>query len=530
MVLRIDDGETSAQSTLLVSLFILRYRDAEPSIRAECVQEFGVWLEKYPAFFLEGSHLRYVGWVLSDAVSLMHAEKKRDCNLTSYQNTQVRIAAVKALKALYKRSEYLTSINHFTQRFKPRMVTMATSDTDISVRVAMIDILCAIDALGELEEDQTDTLELLIFDQEARVRRAVSGFVHNVWKNAVDERMTKRRASQSQGDADRAKAGFKCLGALLVKWAKALEKEEGEEVNSEQAESQEAGSDTEATGYKGKEVTALVSDLQRSRIALCVDSLWDEIEAVSDWEGLVDFLLLDHSAKGDEDAVASPVASKRKKAAESSARNRKGKAKTVEADGEADELWRLDDAEEAVMVEILVASLKKNIGDASSEKKKVIVISFTEERSTHFRGCFSSGRRGRVPDRNDSCAHEVSTTPLFEASSRRTADIRSPAHTPAHEPRYVYGHGYEQGDACSGTSGDAQVLTNHAAGVRGTLGRRRKAFPLAFIPSHYPKRCDNHLPLPLHSRTGPREQRQDCGTRRRAIDGLARCRWRERRS
>lgn len=51
------------------SLFVHRYRDADPGIRAECVQEFGVWLERYPAFFLEGNHLRYVGWVLSDMVS-----------------------------------------------------------------------------------------------------------------------------------------------------------------------------------------------------------------------------------------------------------------------------------------------------------------------------------------------------------------------------------------------------------------------------------------------------------------------------
>ncbi|KAG8859678.1 hypothetical protein FRB96_004252 [Tulasnella sp. 330] len=337
-------------------LFVLRYRDADATIRAECVQEFGVWLEKYPAFFLEGSHLRYVGWVLSDA------------------STQVRIAAVKALKALYKRGDYLTSINHFTQRFKPRLVAMATSDSDLAARVAVIDVLCAIDALGELEEDQTDALELLIFDPEARVRKAVSEFVHNVWKTAVDDRMSKRRSGHGgsqEESSDRTKVGFKCLAALLVKWAKALEKKEGPNAASERAESQEEGtSDMGGTGYKSKEVTALVSDLQRGRIALCVDSLWDEIEAVSDWETLVEYLLLDHSAKGDEDDASSPVATKRKKAAESNARNRKGKAKVAHADGEADELWRLDDTEEAVMVEILVASLQKNIKDAGSEKKK----------------------------------------------------------------------------------------------------------------------------------------------------------------
>ena len=28
----------------------------------------GVWLKRHPAHFLEGNYLRYVGWVLSDAV------------------------------------------------------------------------------------------------------------------------------------------------------------------------------------------------------------------------------------------------------------------------------------------------------------------------------------------------------------------------------------------------------------------------------------------------------------------------------
>jgi cohesin complex subunit SA-1/2 len=50
-------------------VFVHRYRDHDPGIRAECVQAMGVWLKRHPAYFLEGSYLRYVGWVLSDAVS-----------------------------------------------------------------------------------------------------------------------------------------------------------------------------------------------------------------------------------------------------------------------------------------------------------------------------------------------------------------------------------------------------------------------------------------------------------------------------
>ncbi|KAG8948182.1 hypothetical protein FRC04_009981 [Tulasnella sp. 424] len=302
------------------AVFVLRYRDADPGIRAECVQEFGVWVEKYPAFFLESNHLRYIGWVLSDT------------------NTQVRLAAVKSLYSLYKRDEHLVFTNHFTQRYKPRLVAMAASDVEVSVRVAVIQVLCAIDALGELEEDQTEQMELLIFDQEPR-----------------------------GGDAekDRSRAGFKCLGSLLVKWAKKLEKDEEGDAVPDQTESQEGASESGAGGHKSKEVTALVSDLQ-SRIALCVDSLWDEVDAVSDWEDLIEFLLLDHSADGEDDV--SPVASKKKRAAEANEKNGKGRRKSTVNEAEVDEAWRPEDSEEAALVEVLVASLKKTIGDAAEKK------------------------------------------------------------------------------------------------------------------------------------------------------------------
>ncbi|KAG8906784.1 hypothetical protein FRB99_006161 [Tulasnella sp. 403] len=329
-------------------LFVLRYRDADPGIRAECVQEFGVWLDRYPAYFLEGGQLRYLGWVLSD------------------MNTQVRLAAVKALNGLYKRGEYLASTNQFTQRFKQRLVAMATSDVEVSVRVSVIQVLCAIDALGELEEEQTEALELLVFDQEPRVRRAVSGFVHGIWKAAVDDKIGRLRSGASQ-DEDRVRIGFKCLASLLVKWAKKLETDEDGAPVPDQTESQEGNSDS-GGGYRSKEVTAMVSDLQRGRIALCVESLWDEVDVISNWQDLVEYLLLDHSAEGDEDGI-SPVATKRKKAAEASAKNRKGKKKVGTVDGEVDELWRLDDAEEAVLVEVLVAALKKTVDDTSDKKK-----------------------------------------------------------------------------------------------------------------------------------------------------------------
>ncbi|KAG8914902.1 hypothetical protein FRC00_009816 [Tulasnella sp. 408] len=81
----------------------------------------------------------------------------------------------------------------------------------------------------------------------------------------------------------------------------------------------------------------------------------------------MEFLLLDHSAEGEDDV--SPVASKRKRAAEANAKKGKGRRKSAVNDSEVDEAWRLEDSEEAALVEVLVASLKKTIADAGEKKK-----------------------------------------------------------------------------------------------------------------------------------------------------------------
>ena len=81
----------------------------------------------------DGAYLRYVGWVLSDST------------------TQVRLEAVKALAGVYEQIDYIGWLNHFTERFKPRLIKMATGDTELGVRVAVIQ---AIDGHSLLEDEE----------------------------------------------------------------------------------------------------------------------------------------------------------------------------------------------------------------------------------------------------------------------------------------------------------------------------------------------------------------------------------------
>ncbi|KAH9854575.1 hypothetical protein C2E23DRAFT_817055 [Lenzites betulinus] len=312
-------------------VFVHRYRDLDPNIRAECVRAMGLWFKKYPGHFLDGAYLRYVGWVLSDA------------------HTQVRLEAVRALALAYEQTTYISAaaLQHFTEPFKPRLVEMAVGDIELGVRVAVVQVLQTIDGHGLLEDEQRQQLCLLVFDEEARVRRAVSGFVKGVWEETVDERLVGRRPS----DSDKHKAGVKALGMLLVNWGRALDKNDGHsDADSEDGMDLGEGS---SKRVRAKEVASLVGANPKGRTALVVEALWDEVEPVHDWETLLDVLLLDHSAAGEENTRPSA----------------RSKGKQTASDSTVDDAWRLEEVEEAVLLELLVASLRKALSDAASAKK-----------------------------------------------------------------------------------------------------------------------------------------------------------------
>nr|BAM18568.1 stromalin [Papilio xuthus] len=50
------------------SLSINVTRDTLPDIRAITMAEIGIWMEKFPAHFLDDLYLKYIGWTLHDKV------------------------------------------------------------------------------------------------------------------------------------------------------------------------------------------------------------------------------------------------------------------------------------------------------------------------------------------------------------------------------------------------------------------------------------------------------------------------------
>ena len=102
-----------------------------------------------------------------------------------------------------------------------------------------------------------------------------------------------------------------------------------------------------------REISNILSSQQKGRIALAIEALWEELPIITDWEAMLELLLLDHSA-----GVEVPSTTPRRK-----------KAKKAQEESQVDEAWRLNDAEEAILIEVLIAALRKSIAEAALAKR-----------------------------------------------------------------------------------------------------------------------------------------------------------------
>ncbi|KIK67211.1 hypothetical protein GYMLUDRAFT_93035 [Collybiopsis luxurians FD-317 M1] len=411
------------------SVFIHRFRDLDPIIRAECISSLSTFFEILPSHFCTNSdYFRYVGWVLSDAAG------------------PVRLAAVKALQVVYegagagngaKRKDdgggvVLPALRHFTTRFLPRMLEIARFDVDISVRVAVMNVLGCVAELALLPEEDRIQLGTLIFSDEPRVRKGVARFVAGVWEEWVEEKMDEieiqpstvnnngrgRGRGRGKGGAgvgsgkgrtisannvDQDKVGIKGFVHLLVQWGRALDRgrrndsiiREEEEDSSQEREETIGDTETGVNDTRGIAPTLVTSSGKkaeistRGRIGLAVEALWDEMDVVRDWEGVLDMLVLDHSASGENDSSNNKVRSAR--AAKKSAMKKRGPQS--QANGGAgepeesgneeddddntststrvDQSWRLTEIEEGALLEILVSSLRRTRKDDNSTSESI---------------------------------------------------------------------------------------------------------------------------------------------------------------
>ncbi|CZT19110.1 uncharacterized protein RCC_04956 [Ramularia collo-cygni] len=253
------------------TIFIHRYRDIDPAVRRDCVAALGDWIIIMPDTFFDGHHLRYLGWLLSD-----------DSGAT-------RLEVVHQLQRLYNDSDKFGGLKTFTERFRTRFVEMGTSDVDLNVRVASIELLGVLRNNDLLEPDDIDAVGRLVFHEESRVRKAVGGFFSENVNDLYDSKVIDLEglealeellpdANENNFEAPRlAWLKFKSLAEVLLSYD-----------HHDQIPNQLQRSDADGS-------LILLAAGTESRFTLAVDALYDKISELKDWQALAGYLLFDHS-------------------------------------------------------------------------------------------------------------------------------------------------------------------------------------------------------------------------------------------
>ena len=258
------------------AVFMHRYRDIDPKIRVECAAALGTWIMKCPAIFFEGTSLRYLGWLLSDA------------------NAQTRTEVVKQLLRIYSTKD-VGRLRAFTDKFRPRMVEMAARDAEPALRASAVTMLDMIRKLGLLEPDDVDSIGRLIFDSEPRLRKAVAGFfaenVQDSFQAVIEELGDENELDEALGEEDdedfdkprKAWLKLKCLAEILDNY----------NSDNTDSESSDGGLDN------GQQLVAAGIE---SRYSLAAKAICSGMPEIKEWEVLAGYLLHDLSTSSNDDA------------------------------------------------------------------------------------------------------------------------------------------------------------------------------------------------------------------------------------
>ena len=148
--------ESVIENTTINGIFVHRYRDSSPHIRAASIQALSVMTLQRPEMFLRDKYLKYFGWMMSD------------------KDVTVRLAAIGGLlapfdaiqkastssdSAVLKAAERidLTLLQHVVTKFLPRLAD-AVIDTDLRVQEKAMALLLSLLREGFLDECEDDNL------------------------------------------------------------------------------------------------------------------------------------------------------------------------------------------------------------------------------------------------------------------------------------------------------------------------------------------------------------------------------------
>lgn len=255
------------------AVFIHRYRDVDPRIRLECVHGLGTWIMTYPDTYFDGQHIRYLGWMLSDV------------------SAPTRLEVVKQLQKLFDDSDKLGGLRTFTERFRSRMVEMATQDADAHVRAATVELLDLLRQAGLIEPNDVDSVGRLIFDADPRVRKAVVNFFSENIAEITEQRIDELGGKETLDEALVAHEGDDDYESPRLEWLKL--KSLVESLAAYDEDDQSLPSQIDRVPMSNSYM--LIAGGMESRICVAAEALYDDVVEIQEWEVIAGYLLFDHS-------------------------------------------------------------------------------------------------------------------------------------------------------------------------------------------------------------------------------------------
>ncbi|KAF2851436.1 STAG-domain-containing protein [Plenodomus tracheiphilus IPT5] len=256
-------------------VYVHRYRDVDPRIRIDSVIALADWIIAYPDKFFDGTKLRYLGWVLSDA------------------HPPTRIEVLHQLARLFKDENKLAGLKTFTERFRPRIVEIATHDAENNVRAAAVELLDILREAGFLEPDDIDSVGKLIFDSDAKVRKSVVGFfaenVNAAYEALVEDMGGEEALNEALAPPDEDEEEYH---NPRLEWLKL--KCLVDQLLSYDEDESELPSQIQRISASGAELGLITAGVE-SRRSLAAQALYDAIPEIRSWEVLAGYLLYDHS-------------------------------------------------------------------------------------------------------------------------------------------------------------------------------------------------------------------------------------------
>lgn len=294
------------------TVFVHRYRDVDGVIRGECLASLGRWISTYREMFFEGQYLRYLGWTLADVVA------------------HTRLVVLEQLLPLYENKDNIAVLHSFTDRFRPRIVEIATQDADVNVRVAAIELLSHLREGGLLEPDDIDAIGKLVFDIDPRIRKTAGRFfaanVQDAFESSTEEVADEMNEMFADDDDD---DEFETPKRSWIKYKALVDIFQAYDDRGEE----EANDQITARGV----LSGVPSD---SRFVLATEAIYPHMEELSQWQSLAGYLLYDHSQIEDEPEEDDTA----------------GLVRT---------LYKMNEGQEFILLEILCAAVKLRVLDVA---------------------------------------------------------------------------------------------------------------------------------------------------------------------